>query len=243
MLVASSGSDPHCVSSSSEYVSASSSVETASQIPSPFASTGTRLATRELLPHAVSSMSDHPSLSSSRSSVRVDSPVIVSGIPSPSVSVDALASRGKASASLNTVSPSISKSYSSHSKSPSKSSGDELALSGSVPQAVSIESRKPSLSSSVSSTSGGVDVDSPSSWSGNPSPSVSKYAASSSGNISFLSISSTSSSAMPRHPESNSINASKRVCTFMALVIDVMDMNLIPTTPNSNEQKRGLELS
>lgn len=29
----------------------------------------------------------------------------------------------------------------------------------------------------------------------------------------------------------------------MALVIDVMDMNLIPTTPNSNEQKRGLELS
>ena len=196
-------------------MSASSSVETASQIPSPFASTGMRVATRELLPQAVSSTSDQPSLSSSRSSVRVDSPVSVFGMPSPSVSVAALASRGKASASLNTVSPSISKSYSSHSKSPSRSSGKEVALSGSVPQVVSIESRKPSLSSSMSATSGGVDVDSPSSWSGNPSPSVSKYAASSSGNISFSSIFSASSSAMPRHPESNSIKVSNRVCTFM----------------------------
>ena len=174
-----------------------------------------RLATRELLPQAVSSTSDQPSLSSSRSSVSVDSPVTVSGMPSPSVSVVADASRGKASALLNTVSPSISKSYSSHSKSPSRSSGTDDALSGSVPHEFSIVSAKPSLSSSESATSGGVDVDSPVSSSGNPSPSVSKYAASSSGNISFSSIILASSSVMPKHPESKSIIASNSVCNFI----------------------------
>ena len=176
-----------------------------------------RLATSELLPHAVSSTSDQPSLSSSKSSVRVDSPVSVSGMPSPSVSVAADASRGKASASLNTVSPSTSKSYSSHSKSPSKSSGIEVAFIGSVPQEFSMTSRKPSLSSSVSSTNGGVEVDSPIKISGIPSSSVSRKAASSSGNLSFGSISFNVSSAIPRQPERSKISVSKIVCTFIFL--------------------------
>ena len=203
-------------------------MDSESQIPSSFSSTGMRLATSELLPHAVSSTSDQPSLSSSRSSVRVDSPVIESGMPSPSVSVEAEASRGKASAWLNTVSPSMSKSYSSHSKSPSKSSGIEVASIGSVPQEFSMRSGKPSLSSSGSSTNGGVEVDSPIKMSGIPSSSVSRNAASSSGNLSFGSISFDDSSAMPRQPERSKISVSKSDCTFMIFFSRVWYITLDP---------------
>ena len=65
------------------------------------------------LPFVSSSISVRPSLSSSRSSTRagsdVELPVIVSGIPSPSVSLLAEGSSGKSSNSLLTPSPSLSK--------------------------------------------------------------------------------------------------------------------------------------
>ena len=70
----------------------------ASQIPSPSMS-GNALTTFGLVPHIISVTSSIVSLSSSSSSINpvVDSPLISSGIPSPSVSNEAAGSVGKAS--------------------------------------------------------------------------------------------------------------------------------------------------
>ena len=88
--------------------------------------------------HAVSSVLFHmsPSLSIS----------VLSPIPSPSKSVDSLASSGNASWESMIPSPSVSLSNASQMPSPSISPGTLVAFSGSVPQAVSMVSYHPSPS-------------------------------------------------------------------------------------------------
>ena len=152
------------------------------------------------LPFASSSISVSPSLSSSRSSISagsdVELPVIVSGIPSPSVSLLAEGSSGKSSNSLSTPSPSLSmfihlvgsngKSSGPASQmktplivtdtgpsqypSPSVSGFNESVTGSDDSSSVSF---RPSLSSSKSSTRAGSEVEGPVNVSGIPSPSVS----------------------------------------------------------------------
>ena len=68
-------------------------------VPSPSRSSGAELLSRSPVPHCNSASSLQPSPSSSSSSIRpvVDSPFNSSGIPSPSVSIDAAGSLGNAS--------------------------------------------------------------------------------------------------------------------------------------------------
>ena len=175
----------------------SSTVSRLSHVPSLSVSNGEELLSISVVPHSDSSLSLHPSSSSSSSSIRpvVDSPFKSSGIPSPSVSTDAAASLGKASgpgtqmlalgvagpsqipsasesgllvpvnsstslmcapllfsSSFGIPSPSISSSRVSQVLSPSKSEGTEFTSCELVIQALSVESEKPSPSSSRSST-------------------------------------------------------------------------------------------
>ena len=107
------------------------------------------------VPQAISSLSDTPSLSSSKSSINcgseVETPTNESGYPSPSVSIDAAGSSGNASISSTTPSSSLSWSKLSQNPSPSRSTGVLVLTNGSVPQTSSHESIQPSLSSSSSS--------------------------------------------------------------------------------------------
>ena len=154
-------------------------------------------------PHAVlfSSSFDHPSPSMSES--------IWSQTMSPSMSLGVtLASRAfppqmPLSTSLSHPSPSMSSSCVSQIMSRSMSAGLSEARLGLDPHRISSRSSHPSPSSSVSSMRGGVLVDEPMSSSGMPSPSVSLFAAGSSGNASrksripSLSLSSSSASQKP----------------------------------------------
>ena len=137
------------------YPSPSVSNSKASHVPLLSASTGNSLASNGLVPQSSSNVSFQLSSSSSVSSTNpVDEvPVIVSGIPSSSVSFDAEGSCGKSSALFPTSSPSISSSQRSHSLSPSRSSGTSDASLGSVPHASSLPSGQPSKSWSSSFTS------------------------------------------------------------------------------------------
>ena len=76
-------------------------VSSASQIPSPSSSPGTLFWSVMSVPQVASIVSNQVSLSSSRSSTRggvlVDSPFKVSGIPSPSLSMEPAESNGNAS--------------------------------------------------------------------------------------------------------------------------------------------------
>ena len=106
------------------------------------------------VPQAISSLSETPSLSSSKSSINcgseVETPTNESGFPSPSVSTEAAGSSGNASISSTTPSSSLSWSKLSQNPSPSKSTGVLVSSKESVPQTSSHESIHPSLSSSKS---------------------------------------------------------------------------------------------
>ena len=107
------------------------------------------------------------------------------------------------STSLSQPSPSMSSSCVSQIMSRSMSAGLSEARLGLDPHRISSRSSHPSPSSSVSSMRGGVLVDEPMSSRGMPSPSVSLFAAASSGNASrksripSLSLSSSSASQKP----------------------------------------------
>ena len=121
-----------------------------SQIPSPSASAGTSIASTGEEEHASSSSSDQVSLSSSKSSISagslVDSPVNSSGIPSPSVSLCAEESSGKASGPT-THPPFAGIAGPSQIPSPSVSGFSESVLSG-APVSSSFAKPSPSISGS-----------------------------------------------------------------------------------------------
>ena len=155
LMSASNGLPPQTpVSTSLSQPSPSMSSSRASHMPSPSMSGGTSVARLGLEPHSDSSISSHPSPSSSVSStsggVLVDCPISSSGIPSLSVSLFAEASSGNASRKSRM--PSLSLSSSSASQKPfSFASGGRLSGSrGSLPQRCSRSSVSPSPSVSAS---------------------------------------------------------------------------------------------
>ena len=147
--------------SESSVVSSSVSPSTSgssltSQMPLSLASTGMLEALSGSVPHSISTVSFQPSPSSSMSSTRLPKYGVyrmLSGSPSPSVSVWAPESSGYASSISSEPSLSSSSSKMSHDWSASLSSGTLVESIGSVPQAFSRPSAQPSPSVSDSSAS------------------------------------------------------------------------------------------
>ena len=155
MTLASSGLPPQMpLSTSFDHPSPSVSSSCVSQIMSESMSGGMSEDRLGFEPQRISSRSSHPSPSSSVSSMRggllVDAPVSSSGMPSPSVSLFADASSGKASRKSRM--PSLSLSSSSASQKPFSfvSGGRLVALRGSLSQRSSLSSVSPSPSVSES---------------------------------------------------------------------------------------------
>ena len=137
-------------SSASETPSPSVSSSRASQVPSPSESVGKSESSNGSVPHSDSLKSDQLSSSSSKSSTSggsdVDVPDRESGLPSPSVSLEAERASGKSSTLFPTKSPSRSSSCESQIISPSESTGTLDASSGSDPHDSSGPSAHPSRS-------------------------------------------------------------------------------------------------
>ncbi len=135
--------------------SSSQSSSRTSQRPSPLRSTGMSVSLSESVPQAISSRSSQPSSSSSRSSMRAGSLVEFtpgtksSGLPSPSVSLEADGSSGKASG------PAVQLLVTGDSGPSQTPSPSVSGLSGSVPigRPVSLRLSIPSPSMSRSSPS------------------------------------------------------------------------------------------